>query len=97
MKAKKVIFFTNGNTMVFGNHGIQIPKLQGFIFDIVDKLQEACDEDTEFIYSKFGTNRIDCNFKWWFEQRKDKCLNCEYAHLCDDKKSFPTCDKLKEK
>ncbi len=69
---KDVIFFTNGNVMVFDEDGEQIPELQGFIMDITPKLISVCNEYTQFSYMEFRSGEtLDCDFSWWFERGED--------------------------
>ena len=70
---KKVAFFTNGNVMVFNEDGEQIPKLQGFIAEVIEKIFEESNINTEFEFADWNLKEaFPCNFKWWFERTRKK-------------------------
>lgn len=72
MKAKQVIFFANGNIMVFDKDGEQIPKCQGCILDIevIKNLNKYCDKSTEFYFGDWREKtKSPLNVKWWFEKK----------------------------
>ena len=71
MKAKEVIFFTNGQIMVFDKEGEQMAKCQGCILDvdIIENINKYCDENTEFYFGNWGERtKSPLNLKWWFEK-----------------------------
>jgi len=70
MEAKQVIFFTNGNIMVFDKEGEQISQCQGCILDvkIIRNLNKYCDKDTEFYFGDWESKiKNPLNLQWWFK------------------------------
>ncbi len=71
-KIDKVIIFQNGMVAVFDKNGNQIPYYQGFIFEVAEKLAEGSDKDTKFSLGVPGIGEINCNFSWWFINKRNQ-------------------------
>ena len=69
MHIKEVHIFTNGNVMAFDEHGKQILKCQGFIFEAVKNLVKYCDEKTKFNFASWRNWNEPCDFSWWFKEK----------------------------
>ena len=65
MVVKSVLIFKNGMAMVFDEKGKQIPRLQGPIFEVIEKIAQDADENTEF---EMQGGKM--NVSWWFATRK---------------------------
>lgn len=75
MKIKTVCLFHNGMVAVFDDQDKQIPELQGCIFNVLSKIEEHADADTEFWYGRRDypviTQRDKLDLAWYFERKKE--------------------------
>lgn len=67
MRASEVYIWSNGNVMVFDDHGNQIPKLQGTVFDLA-MVKAASDRDTEFYFGRWDEGAVKMDVAWIFEK-----------------------------
>ncbi len=69
MNVKTVYLFANGNVAVFDQNGQQIPKLQGSIFKVMNKIANEADETTEFWMIQRGSI-VRMQVAWYFLTKK---------------------------
>ena len=71
MKVTEVVIFHNGMVVVFDENGKQIPELQGPIFEVMDKIGKAADENTKIhIAHSSASAREQLNVSWWFKNKR---------------------------
>lgn len=69
---KECSIWTNGMVISFDEKGEQIPEYGGFILDISEKLKTGCDENTKWIFGRWGEWAQDANLNWyWTKDKQD--------------------------
>lgn len=61
---KDVFITANGLVVVFDENGQQLPKLQGVIFEVMNKIGKHANEFTQFHVAQ------ELDVSWWFKERK---------------------------
>ena len=65
MGIKDVFVSANGMVAVFDRNGMQVPELQGVIFEVMEKIGKHADEYTLFHFPSFGFD-----VSWYFKERR---------------------------